>query len=415
MSYIADLGQRSKAASVELNRAETSVKNRFFEKLIANLDKNRDKIKELNKIDLIEGEKKGLTKAFLDRLTLNDARIDSMIEGIKVVKSFRDPIGEIVEGFKHENGMEIKKVRVPLGVIAMIYESRPNVSIDASILCLKASNTVILRGGSDSLNSNKVLVNIVRETLKESNLPEDSVILVEKTEREHVNELVSLNEYIDVIIPRGGKGLKKAITENATIPVIETGAGLCHIYVHSDADYEKVKNIVINAKTQRPGVCNAIETVLINKDILGDILPKLAKELVDNGVEVRVCEDSKAFVPFGIDAIEEDWDTEYLDLILSIKSVSGVEEAINHINKYSTKHSEAIITENIEVANKFTREVDSACVYVNASTRFTDGSEFGFGGEIGISTQKLHARGPMGIRELTSLKYIITGNGQIRG
>ncbi len=378
------------------------------------MDKNREIIKERNAIDIQEGEKKGLTKAFLDRLLLTDARIDGMIEAIETVKSFRDPIGEIVEGFPHKKGMEIKKVRVPLGVIAMIFESRPNVSIDASILCLKSSNAVILRGGSDSINSNKVLVDLVRETLDQVGMPKDSVILVEKTEREYVNELLTLNKYIDVVIPRGGKGLKKAIIDNATIPVIETGAGVCHVYVDSDASLEKAKDIIINAKTQRPGVCNAIETVLIHRDRIEDFLPEIAKALKEKNVELRVDESGIKFVEEAKLAIEEDWDTEYLDLILSIKTVDSVEEAIEHINRYSTKHSDAIITENFDKATRFTREVDSACVYVNASTRFTDGGEFGFGGEIGISTQKLHARGPMGVRELTSLKYVISGNGQIR-
>ncbi len=414
MTYIEDLGLRVKKASTELNRIESNTKDKFFEKLIENLDKNREIIKERNAIDIQEGEKKGLTKAFLDRLLLTDARIDGMIEAIETVKSFRDPIGEIVEGFPHKKGMEIKKVRVPLGVIAMIFESRPNVSIDASILCLKSSNAVILRGGSDSINSNKVLVDLVRETLDQVGMPKDSVILVEKTEREYVNELLTLNKYIDVVIPRGGKGLKKAIIDNATIPVIETGAGVCHVYVDSDASLEKAKDIIINAKTQRPGVCNAIETVLIHRDRIEDFLPEIAKALKEKNVELRVDESGIKFVEEAKLAIEEDWDTEYLDLILSIKTVDSVEEAIEHINRYSTKHSDAIITENFDKATRFTREVDSACVYVNASTRFTDGGEFGFGGEIGISTQKLHARGPMGVRELTSLKYVISGNGQIR-
>lgn len=414
MTYIEELGFRAKKASTELNKIDSTTKDKFFEKLIENLDKNRNSIKERNAIDLQEGEKKGLTKAFLDRLLLTDVRIDGMIEAIETVKSFRDPIGEIVEGFPHKKGMEIKKVRVPLGVIAMIFESRPNVSIDASILCLKASNAVILRGGSDSINSNKVLVDLVRETLVQVGMPEDAVILVEKTEREYVNELLTLNKYIDVVIPRGGKGLKKAIIDNATIPVIETGAGVCHVYVDSNASLEKAKNIIVNAKTQRPGVCNAIETVLIHRDVLEDFLPEIAKVLKEKNVELRIDESGIKFVEEAKLAIEEDWDTEYLDLILSIKTVDSLDEAIEHINKYSTKHSDAIITEDFDKANRFTREVDSACVYVNASTRFTDGGEFGFGGEIGISTQKLHARGPMGVRELTSLKYVISGSGQVR-
>lgn len=412
--YVLELGKKSKDASKKLIKIDTVTKNNFFSILKNNLDKFREKIKEQNQIDIENGEKKGLTKAFLDRLLLTDSRIDGMLESIEIVRNFKDPIGEIVEGFRHSKGMEIKKVRVPLGVIAMIYESRPNVSIDASILCLKASNSIILRGGSDSINSNKVLVNIVRKSLLEANMPEDAVILMEKTEREHVNDLLKLNDYIDVAIPRGGKGLKKAIMENATIPVIETGAGVCHIYVDSEASKEKAIEIIINSKTQRPGVCNALETLLIHKDKLNEILPELVDKLEEKNVELRGDKRVLEIVNIMKEATEEDWDIEYLDLILSIKTVDSLDEAINHINEHSTKHSDAIITENFDKANTFTKEVDSACVYVNASTRFTDGGEFGFGGEIGISTQKLHARGPMGVRELTSLKYIISGNGQIR-
>lgn len=414
MSYIEDMGKRAKKASAELINVDSLKKEFFFNLLINNINQNREIIKEINAIDIKKGIEKGLTKAFLDRLLIDDNRINGIIDAIETVKNFRDPIGEIVEGFPHKKGMEIKKVRVPLGVIAMIFESRPNVSIDASILCLKSSNAVILRGGSDSINTNTIFVNLVRESLKSAKMPEDAVQLVEKTEREYVNELLKLNKYIDVVIPRGGKGLKKAIIENATIPVIETGAGVCHVYVDEYADLQKAKEIIINAKTQRPGVCNAIETILIHSKVLRDFIPEISKELKAKQVEVRADERVLEFIEDGIMATEEDWDTEYLDLIISIKAVDSLEEAIDHINCHSTKHSEAIITENYENANRFTKETDSACVYVNVSTRFTDGGEFGFGGEIGISTQKLHARGPMGIRELTSLKYIITGNGQIR-
>lgn len=414
MSYIEDMGKRAKKASAELINVDSLKKEFFFNLLINNINQNREIIKEINAIDIKKGIEKGLTKAFLDRLLIDDNRINGIIDAIETVKNFRDPIGEIVEGFPHKKGMEIKKVRVPLGVIAMIFESRPNVSIDASILCLKSSNAVILRGGSDSINTNTIFVNLVRESLKGAKMPEDAVQLVEKTEREYVNELLKLNKYIDVVIPRGGNGLKKAIIENATIPVIETGAGVCHVYVDEYADLQKAKEIIINAKTQRPGVCNAIETILIHSKVLRDFIPEISKELKAKQVEVRADERVLEFIEDGIVATEEDWDTEYLDLIISIKAVDSLGEAIDHINCHSTKHSEAIITENYENANRFTKETDSACVYVNVSTRFTDGGEFGFGGEIGISTQKLHARGPMGIRELTSLKYIITGNGQIR-
>jgi len=414
MSYIENMGINAKLASKELNKLDTRTKNKILLEIADNLENKKELIKSENEKDLIAGREKGLTSAFLDRLTLNDNRIAGMVEGVRQIAKFADPIGEIEKGFRHENGMEIKKVRVPLGVIAMIYESRPNVTIDAAALCLKAGNSIILRGGTDAIYSNVVLANIIKEVLINNKL-EFAVQLVEKPEREYINQLISLDKYIDVIIPRGGRGLKKAIMDNATIPVIETGAGLCHTYIDKFADLNKVKDIVVNAKVQRPGVCNAMETLLIHKDLLQEVLPNLSKELRALRVELRACKECLPFVQDGILASDKDWDTEYLDLILSIKAVNSLDEAIEHINKYSTMHSEAIITESLENANIFTRDIDSACIYVNASTRFTDGGEFGFGGEIGISTQKLHARGPMGIRELTTLKYVIVGNGQIRG
>lgn len=414
MSYIENMGINANLASKELNKLDTRTKNKILLEIADNLENKKELIKSENEKDLIAGREKGLTSAFLDRLTLNDSRIAGMVEGVRQIAKFADPIGEIEKGFRHENGMEIKKVRVPLGVIAMIYESRPNVTIDAAALCLKAGNSIILRGGTDAIYSNVVLANIIKEVLINNKL-EFAVQLVEKPEREYINQLISLDKYIDVIIPRGGRGLKKAIMDNATIPVIETGAGLCHTYIDKFADLNKVKDIVVNAKVQRPGVCNAMETLLIHKDLLQEILPNLSKELRALKVELRACKECLPFVQDGILASDKDWDTEYLDLILSIKAVNSLDEAIEHINKYSTMHSEAIITESLENANIFTRDIDSACIYVNASTRFTDGGEFGFGGEIGISTQKLHARGPMGIRELTTLKYVIVGNGQIRG
>lgn len=414
MSYIENMGINGKLASKKLNKLDTSTKNKILLEIADNLESKKDLIKLENKKDLIAGGKKGLTSAFLDRLTLNDNRIEGMIESLRQIARFSDPVGEIEKGFRHEKGMEIKKVRVPLGLVAMIYESRPNVTIDAAALCIKAGNSIILRGGSDAIYSNMVLSNIIKEVLRENKL-EHAVQLVEKTERKYVDELINLDEYIDVIIPRGGQGLKRAIMEKASIPVIETGAGLCHTYVDKFADLNKVIDIVINAKVQRPGVCNAMETLLVHRDLLKELLPSLSKKLRDLKVELRACEESLPFVKDGILAKDEDWDTEYLDLILSIKAVSSLEDAINHINKHSTMHSESIISEDLESANIFARDIDSACVYVNTSTRFTDGGEFGFGGEIGISTQKLHARGPMGIRELTTLKYVIVGNGQVRG
>ncbi len=413
MKYILDLAIRAKKASKELNKLDTKIKNEILKKICCSLNSNRKLIKEENEKDLVNGREKGLTNAFLDRLTLTDARIDSMIDAVEDIANFPDPIGEIVEGFRHENNMEIKKVRVPLGVIGMIYESRPNVTIDAGALCFKSGNAIILRGGSDAINSNKVLANLVRDILTEYNI-KDAVQLVENLDRQVVNDLVTLNEYIDVIIPRGGRGLKKAIMASATVPVIETGAGLCHTYIDQFANITKGVSIAVNAKTHRPGVCNAMETLLVHEKVAGDFLPLVYAKLKEKNVEVRACNKSRRYIPEAIEAIEEDWDKEYLDLTISIKVVDTLVEAINHINKHSTKHSESIITENIENAKEFTRDIDSACVYVNASTRFTDGGEFGFGGEIGISTQKLHVRGPMGLRALTSEKYIIEGNGQIR-
>lgn len=413
MDYILDLAKRAKKASKELNKLDTRVKNEILRKICDSLDKNREIIKRENEKDLVNGREKGLTNAFLDRLTLTDTRIDGMIQALEEIANFSDPIGEIVEGFRHENNMEIKKVRVPLGVIGMIYESRPNVTVDAGALCFKSGNAIILRGGSDAINSNKILADLIREILAEYNIV-DAVQLVENLDRQVVNDLVTLTEYVDVIIPRGGRGLKKAIMANATVPVIETGAGLCHTYIDEFANLSKAVEIAVNAKTHRPGVCNSMETLLVHKSIVKEFLPIVYKRLNEKNVEVRVCKESIKYIPEALLATEEDWDTEYLELTLSIKVVGGVEEAIEHINKHSTKHSEAIITENIENSKLFTRDVDSACVYVNASTRFTDGGEFGFGGEIGISTQKLHVRGPMGLRALTSEKYIIEGNGQIR-
>ena len=375
-------------------------------------------IKAENKKDLEYGKEKGISSALLDRLELTDSRIEGMSKSLMEIANFKDPVGEILEGWKHPDGMQILKQRVPLGVIGMIFESRPNVTIDSAGLALKSSNAIILRGGSDAINSNKVLKNIFMEEGKKYGLPDGAVQLIENTDREIVTDFIRLNKYIDVIIPRGGKGLKNFIIGNATVPVIETGAGLCHIFVDESADIEKAIPIIENAKTQRCSTCNTIETLLVHENAAEKLLPELSRVLISDKVELRA--DEKAFdiiKKSGMEvkkATEEDWETEYLDLILSVKTVKNIEEAINHIDKYSTQHSEAILTENLENAEKFINEVDSAAVYINASTRFTDGGEFGYGGEIGISTQKLHSRGPMGIRELTTIKYIIRGNGQIR-
>jgi glutamate-5-semialdehyde dehydrogenase len=412
--YIENIGKLSKKASNELAKLDTITKNKILLEMSNALIQNTDLILEENKKDLEAAKKNNLSNALIDRLTLNKERILGISQGIRTIINLKDPIGEILSGFRHENGMEISQVRVPLGVIGMIFESRPNVSVDASALSLKSGNAIILRGGSDAINSNKILVDIITKAGEKFGLPKGSIQLIENTDRKCVTHLITLNKYVDVIIPRGGKGLKKAIISNASVPVIETGAGLCHTYIDLKYNLEKATDIVINAKTSRPGVCNAMETLLVHQEILDEFLPQLGKKLHNLGVEVRADEKALKYLEKASLATEEDWDTEYLDLILSIKTVNGVEEAISHINTHSTKHSEAIISEDYHNTQKFLREVDSAAVYVNASTRFTDGGVFGFGGEIGISTQKLHARGPMGIKELTSVKYIIRGNGQIR-
>lgn len=413
-NYMLEIGKKAKEASKILAGIDTRTKNRALMSVVDALLENSELIKEENEKDLKAAREKGISESFIDRLTLTNERIKSMANGVWEIASFSDPVGEIVKGFPHENGMKISEVRVPLGVLAMIYESRPNVTVDAAALALKSGNAIILRGGSDASHSNGILEKIFVDAITKEGVPEGAVQLIKNPDRALVNELVRLNDYVDVAIPRGGVGLKKAIIANATVPVIETGAGVCHLYIDSRAAIEKALNIAINAKTQRPGVCNAIETLLIHEESLGRILPFLAEGLVANGVEIRADEEALQFIPGAKEAVEEDWSTEYLSLVVSIKTVSGIEEAIRHIDKYGTKHSEAIVTESYEMAEKFLNEVDAAAVYVNASTRFTDGGEFGFGGEIGISTQKLHARGPMGVRALTTTKYMIRGNGQIR-
>ncbi|WP_435308658.1 glutamate-5-semialdehyde dehydrogenase [Sebaldella termitidis] len=416
--YILELGKKAKEASKKLAIIDTNTKNAVLTEVAKALIEKRELIKAENKKDLEYGKEKGISSALLDRLELTDSRIDGMAKSLIEIANFKDPVGEILEGWKHPDGMQILKQRVPLGVIGMIFESRPNVTIDSAGLALKSSNAIILRGGSDAINSNKVLKNIFMEEGKKQGLPDGAVQLIENTDREIVKDFIRLNKYIDVIIPRGGKGLKNFIIGNATVPVIETGAGLCHIFVDESADIKKAIPIIENAKTQRCSTCNTIETLLVHENAAEELLPELSRVLAGDKVELRA--DEKAFEIIkksGTEvkkATEEDWETEYLELILSIKTVKDIEEAITHIDKYSTQHSEAILTENLENAEKFINEVDSAAVYINASTRFTDGGEFGYGGEIGISTQKLHSRGPMGIRELTTIKYIIRGNGQIR-
>ena len=414
--YIEEMGKKAKEASKKLLTLDTGTKNRALVMIAEELINKKEEIKEANRIDLENGRKEGLSFALLDRLELTDKRIEAMSQGLMEIAAFTDPIGEILTGWKHKNGMTIEKKRVPLGVLGIIYESRPNVTIDSAGLAIKSSNAVILRGSANAINSNIYLSRLFNEMGVKAGLPENSVQLIENTDRGIVNELVKMNQYVDVLIPRGGKGLKKFIIENATIPVIETGAGVCHVFVDESAKMENVLPIIKNAKTQRPSTCNSIETVLVHKNIAGKILPELTDMLIKNGVELRYSKEALDIVNRNDvkTANEEDFGSEYLDMIMSLKLVENVDEAIEYINNNSTQHSDSIITESIDNAEKFLNEVDSAAVYLNASTRFSDGGEFGYGGEIGISTQKLHARGPMGVRELTTTKYIIRGNGQIR-
>ena len=414
--YIKEMGRKAKEASKKMLTLDTRIKNKALVMIAEELINKKEEIKEANRIDLENGKKEGLSFALLDRLELTDKRIEAMSQGLMEIAAFTDPIGEILTGWKHKNGMTIEKKRGPLGVLGIIYESRPNVTIDSAGLAIKSSNAVILRGSANAINSNIYLSRLFNEMGVKAGLPENSVQLIENTDRKMVNELVKMNQYIDVLIPRGGKGLKKFIIENATIPVIETGAGVCHVFVDESAKMENVLPIIKNAKTQRPSTCNSIETVLVHKNIADGILPELTDMLIKSGVELRYSKEALDIVNRNDvkTANEEDFGAEYLDMIMSLKLVENVDEAIEYINNHSTQHSDSIITESIDNAEKFLNEVDSAAVYLNASTRFSDGGEFGYGGEIGISTQKLHARGPMGVRELTTTKYIIRGNGQIR-
>ncbi len=378
------------------------------------LVQNCDSILEANQVDVENARKKNVSRAMIDRLTLNPERIAGMADGLRQIAALPDPVGEVISMWKRPNGLQIGQQRVPIGVIGMVYEARPNVTTDAAGLCLKSGNAVILRGGSEAINSNKAIVKVISEALAGTDVPEDAVQLVEDTSRETATELMKLNKYVDLLIPRGGAGLIEAVVKNATVPVIETGTGNCHVYIDSDADLEMGEKIIINAKTSRPAVCNAAETLLVHAAVAEKFIPSALASLKNLGVELRGCEKTRAIFPDALPATEEDWYTEYLDYILAVKVVDSLEEAIDHINKYGTKHSEAIVTRNYDNARKFLQEVDAAAVYVNASTRFTDGGEFGFGAEIGISNQKLHARGPIGLRELTTTKYIIFGSGQIR-
>lgn len=411
---LTELGIRAKAASRILNRTATNDKNSALSAMADALEANAEFILQRNECDMQNGAKSGMSKALLDRLRLDRDRISSIADGIRKVVSLPDPVGRILDDVTRPNGLHIVKTSVPLGVIGIIFEARPNVTADSAALCLKSGNAVILRGGSDAINSNSAICEVMRSALEASGLPADCVQLVMDTTRESATALMRMNEYVDVIIPRGGAGLIRAVVENATVPVIETGAGTCHIYVDKDADIDMAVRIINNAKTSRPSVCNAAECMLIHRDIAASALPLIAKALLESGVEIRSDDAGMALIPEAVAAAPEDWGREYNDYIIASKIVTDIDEAIDHINTYGTGHSECIVTESADAADYFMTNIDAAAVYHNASTRFTDGGEFGMGAEIGISTQKLHARGPLGLRELTSMKYKIYGQGQIR-
>ena len=414
MTTLEIMGQNAKAASRVLMNAGAK-KDSALLAIADALRANADKIIEANNIDIENGRAAGLTESLIDRLMLDKGRIEGMAKGVEEVAAQADPIGKIIEGRTLKNGLKIEKVTVPMGVIGIIFEARPNVTSDAAALCMKAGSAVILRGGKEAINSNTAIAEVMRDAIESAGLPRDSVQLITDTTRQSATELMQLTDYLDVLIPRGGAGLIKSVVNNAKVPVIETGVGNCHVYVDKTADLDMAKNIVYNAKTSRPSVCNAIETVLVHQDIAEKALPLIKAELDKKNVEIRGCERTSAILgDCVIPASEDDYAKEFLDFILAIKVVDSLDAAIDHIAKYSTGHSEAIVTSDYASAEKFTACVDSAAVYVNASTRFTDGGEFGLGAEIGISTQKLHARGPMGLGELTSSKFIIKGSGQIR-
>ena len=409
-----ELGKKAKAAEDSLRTISTDKKNQVLSAVADHLVACSETLLKANETDVANVRANHMPEGLVDRLLLTKERIESMAEGLRQLVGLEDPVGEVTGMKKRPNGLLIGQKRVPLGVIGIIYEARPNVTADAFGLCFKTGNVVILKGGSDAIHSNQAIVECIRETLKEQGIVEDTIQLITDTSRETAGEFMKMNQYVDVLIPRGGKGLIKAVVNQSTIPVIETGTGNCHIYVDETADLNMAADIILNAKTQRVGVCNACESLLVHDSVKEKLLPVLARRLQEKNVELRADEKAIEFMPGAVPAVQEDWGTEYLDYILSIKVVYSVEEAIAHINQYNTGHSEAIITENYTHAQKFLDQVDAAAVYVNASTRFTDGFEFGYGAEIGISTQKLHARGPMGLLALTTTKYIIYGNGQIR-
>lgn len=417
MEYLAELtdkGRQAKQAARKLATLSTAIKNKGLAAMASALEQHSAVLLAANAIDIQNGKDKGMTASLIDRLMLNEARIAAMAEGLRQIIALPDPIGEVL-GMQHRpNGLDIGKMRVPLGVIGIIYEARPNVTVDAAGLCLKSGNACILRGGSEAIHSNTAIVKILTEAGKVAGLPAGTVQLIETTDRQAVNALLKLNQYLDVIIPRGGAGLIKTVVENSTVPVIETGTGVCHTFIDASADVEMAHKIAFNAKVSRPAVCNSMETLLVHQAAAAAVLPALLADYQQAGVELRGCPETRKYHEAVQPATEEDWATEYHDLILSIRIVPDMDTALEHIAAYSTRHSEAIVTSDYANGRRFLQEVDAAAVYINASTRFTDGFEFGFGAEIGISTQKMHARGPMGLPELTSTKYVIYGDGQIR-
>lgn len=413
-TVLLEQGRRARAAARYLATAPTTVKNESLMAMADDLEAHIPELLQANRMDLDNGSRQGLSSALLERLTLNEARVKDMAQGLREIVALPDPIGEVLSMGRRPNGLEIGRVRTPIGVVGLIYESHPNVTADAAGLCLKAGNAILLRGGEEALASNRAIARIIAGAATRCGIPEGAIQLVDSEEREAAVIMMKMNDYLDVLIPRGGKGLKQAVMENATVPYIMTGMGNCHVYVDEYADLEKACAIVLNAKVQRPSVCNAAETLLVHAAVAGDFLPTMIKQLEAAGVEIRACERSRAFVSQVKPAVPEDWDTEYLDLILAVKIVDDIEEAIEHINIHGTGHSEAIVSQNYSNVRRFMTAVDAAAVYANASTRFTDGNVFGFGAEMGISTQKLHARGPMGLRELTTTKFIVYGDGHIR-
>ena len=406
--------REAKEASRVLARLSTEVKNRALMAMADLLERKAELIKEENAKDLECGKEKGLSSALLDRLLLDDKRIKGMADGLREVAALPDPVGEVVKMWKRPNGLQIGKLRVPLGVVAVIYESRPNVTADTAALCVKSGNAIVLRGGSEAIHSNAVIAGILQEAARESGVPAQAIQLIETTDREAVFHLLRMEEFVDLVVPRGGEGLIRFVAENSRIPVVYHYKGVCHTFVDRDADLDMAWNIAFNAKVQRPGVCNAMETLLVHRDVAKSFLPEMARRFEKAGVELRGCPKARDLVPQMKEATEEDWYAEYLDLILAVRVVDSFEEAVDHIHTYGSGHSEAIVTTNYATAMRFLQEVDAAAVYVNASTRFTDGYEFGLGAEMGISTQKLHVRGPMGLEDLTCCKFVILGQGQIR-